>query len=272
MLVATDVAARGIDVDGITHVINYELPIEAENYVHRVGRTGRAGASGLAISFCDPSDVRLLREIESLIKIKIDVDVNHKYHFDLSEVRDFKRGGRGKFDKPRSRRKDSGSDGRRKDSGEKKRREFKKDDGGFKKAGGGFKKPNQDVRRSSRPEHAKKPEYAKKTTSNKPSFSAKPKREYDPKRDSYKFDSDAFGDDPVMKKLRGKPVKNIVKDNGETKVRPEKKYDKNKSTVSKGKKDRTSNKRVKLTTTKKQTGGYKTFTAKRNVVKGNRNS
>tara|TARA_B110000483_G_C18205792_1_gene547529 strand:- start:5087 stop:6901 length:1815 start_codon:yes stop_codon:yes gene_type:complete len=272
VLVATDVAARGIDVDGITHVINYELPIEAENYVHRVGRTGRAGASGLAISFCDPSDVRLLREIESLIKIKIDVDVNHKYHFDLSEVRDFKRGGRGKFDKPRSRRKDSGSDGRRKDSGEKKRREFKKDDGGFKKAGGGFKKPNQDVRRSSRPEHAKKPEYAKKTTSNKPSFSAKPKREYDPKRDSYKFDSDAFGDDPVMKKLRGKPVKNIVKDNGETKVRSEKKYDKNKSTVSKGKKDRTSNKRVKLTTTKKQTGGYKTFTAKRNVVKGNRNS
>ncbi len=70
VLVATDVAARGIDVDGISHVINYELPIEAENYVHRVGHTGRAGESGIAISFCDPSDMRLLKEIEALLKIK----------------------------------------------------------------------------------------------------------------------------------------------------------------------------------------------------------
>ncbi|MDG1709379.1 MAG: DEAD/DEAH box helicase, partial [Emcibacteraceae bacterium] len=86
VLVATDVAARGIDVEGITHVINYELPIEAENYVHRVGRTGRAGQSGLAISFCDPSDFRLLREIERLIKMKVDVDPDHDYHFETSDV------------------------------------------------------------------------------------------------------------------------------------------------------------------------------------------
>ena len=53
VLVATDIAARGIDVDGITHVINYDLPNEPESYVHRIGRTARAGADGIAISFCD---------------------------------------------------------------------------------------------------------------------------------------------------------------------------------------------------------------------------
>ena len=59
MLVATDIAARGIDVDGVTHVINFELPDEPESYVHRIGRTARAGASGVALSFCDPRGARL---------------------------------------------------------------------------------------------------------------------------------------------------------------------------------------------------------------------
>ena len=54
VLVATDVAARGIDIDGITHVINLDIPIEPEAYVHRIGRTGRAGAEGVALSFCSP--------------------------------------------------------------------------------------------------------------------------------------------------------------------------------------------------------------------------
>jgi superfamily II DNA/RNA helicase len=56
VLVATDVAARGLDVDGITHVINYDLPRQAEDYVHRIGRTGRAGRSGIAISFANDRD------------------------------------------------------------------------------------------------------------------------------------------------------------------------------------------------------------------------
>jgi ATP-dependent RNA helicase RhlE len=68
VLVATDVAARGIDVDGISHVVNYDLPEVAESYVHRIGRTGRAGASGAAISFCDRDERGLLRDIERLIK------------------------------------------------------------------------------------------------------------------------------------------------------------------------------------------------------------
>jgi len=66
VLVATDVAARGIDINGVTHVINYEMPNEAENYVHRIGRTARAGASGIALSFCDPSERSYLRGIEKL--------------------------------------------------------------------------------------------------------------------------------------------------------------------------------------------------------------
>ncbi|MFO0917842.1 MAG: C-terminal helicase domain-containing protein [Planctomycetaceae bacterium] len=64
MLVATDVAARGIDVAGITHVINYDLPLEPESYVHRIGRTARAGKSGVAISLFDSSERRHLQAIE----------------------------------------------------------------------------------------------------------------------------------------------------------------------------------------------------------------
>ncbi len=73
VLVATDIAARGIDVDGITHVINFELPNEPESYVHRIGRTARAGANGAAISFCDNTERLYLRDIEKLIGSKLKV-------------------------------------------------------------------------------------------------------------------------------------------------------------------------------------------------------
>ena len=72
-LVATDIAARGIDVDGISHVINFDLPMEIDNYVHRIGRTARAGASGVAISFCAPEDRAKLQAIERLIRQKLEV-------------------------------------------------------------------------------------------------------------------------------------------------------------------------------------------------------
>ena len=71
VLVATDIAARGIDVDGVTHVINFDLPNIAESYVHRIGRTARAGASGQAISFCDGEERAYLRSIEKLIRMQI---------------------------------------------------------------------------------------------------------------------------------------------------------------------------------------------------------
>lgn len=73
ILIATDVAARGIDIDGVTHVINFDLPEVSEVYVHRIGRTARAGASGISISLCDSSQRGLLRDIEKLIGRKIPV-------------------------------------------------------------------------------------------------------------------------------------------------------------------------------------------------------
>jgi ATP-dependent RNA helicase RhlE len=73
VLVATDVAARGLDVDGITHVFNFDLPVEPEAYVHRIGRTGRAGATGIALSFCDTEEHSALRDIERLTGKKIPV-------------------------------------------------------------------------------------------------------------------------------------------------------------------------------------------------------
>ncbi len=76
VLVATDLAARGIDVDGISHVFNYDLPVEPETYVHRIGRTARAGASGIAISFCDRDEKGMLRGIERLLKRALRVETN----------------------------------------------------------------------------------------------------------------------------------------------------------------------------------------------------
>lgn len=80
VLVATDIASRGIDVDGVTHVINYDLPNEPESYIHRIGRTARAGASGVAISFCGTGERARLRDIERLLKRSIPVHEDHPYH------------------------------------------------------------------------------------------------------------------------------------------------------------------------------------------------
>lgn len=80
VLVATDVAARGLDVDNITHVINYDLPIEAETYIHRIGRTARAGASGDAISFCCAEERECLTQIEKLLGKPVPAEMNHAFH------------------------------------------------------------------------------------------------------------------------------------------------------------------------------------------------
>jgi ATP-dependent RNA helicase RhlE len=80
VLVGTDIVARGIDVDGISHVINYELPNDPESYVHRIGRTARAGADGIALSFCDAGEVIMLRGIEKLTRHSLTVEEDHPFH------------------------------------------------------------------------------------------------------------------------------------------------------------------------------------------------
>jgi ATP-dependent RNA helicase RhlE len=80
ILVATDIAARGIDIDSVTHVINFDLPNDPETYVHRIGRTARAGSAGQAMSFCDEEEREYLYDIEKIIHKLIDVEVDHPYH------------------------------------------------------------------------------------------------------------------------------------------------------------------------------------------------
>jgi ATP-dependent RNA helicase RhlE len=111
-LVATDIAARGIDVEGISHVINYDMPEEAETYVHRIGRTARAGADGDAISFCSARERDYLRAVEALLHTEIPRDLTHDKHSDVamkatgSEARPLPRGRGGR--RPQSRGKTAG--------------------------------------------------------------------------------------------------------------------------------------------------------------------
>jgi ATP-dependent RNA helicase RhlE len=79
VLVATDIASRGIDVDKLSHVINFEIPEQAETYVHRIGRTGRAGSSGVALSFCTQEEVPYIRDINKLIKKNIETIKSHPF-------------------------------------------------------------------------------------------------------------------------------------------------------------------------------------------------
>ena len=100
VLVATDIAARGIDVDGITHIINFDLPNIPESYVHRIGRTARAGADGIAISFCDTEERAFLKNIQRLIRTQVPVSADHPWHVsaplvDTIRSRDRNQGTRG---------------------------------------------------------------------------------------------------------------------------------------------------------------------------------
>jgi len=94
VLVATDVAARGVDVKEVGLVINFDLPNEPESYVHRIGRTARAGAEGKAVSFCSEDELDFLREIEKVIKMPIPRWDDHQWHLPALAER-HSRGGRG---------------------------------------------------------------------------------------------------------------------------------------------------------------------------------
>ncbi len=84
-MVATDIAARGIDIDELSHVIIHDVPLEPESYVHRIGRTGRAGMSGHSIMFCDTEEIKYLRQVTKLIGKEIPLVTDHPYHTDIKE-------------------------------------------------------------------------------------------------------------------------------------------------------------------------------------------
>jgi ATP-dependent RNA helicase RhlE len=113
VLVATDIAARGIDVEELSHVINYEIPNIPETYVHRIGRTGRAGNSGIAISLCQPDEKPFLKDIQKLIGKVIPVTENHPFPLDFSlerqEAEKQAETGRGRFGHQRTSRTQGGS-------------------------------------------------------------------------------------------------------------------------------------------------------------------
>jgi ATP-dependent RNA helicase RhlE len=88
VLVATDLAARGIDVDDVELVVNFDLPNEPETYVHRIGRTARAGNEGVAVSFCDAEERPLLRDIERLVGFRIPVELDHPFRLEIEPLRD----------------------------------------------------------------------------------------------------------------------------------------------------------------------------------------
>lgn len=96
VLVATDIASRGIDIDGITHVINYDLPNVVENYVHRIGRTARAGADGASISFCTAEEKSYLNAIERTTRVTLTVNEDQPYHSDAAQLAKLMRPGRAK--------------------------------------------------------------------------------------------------------------------------------------------------------------------------------
>jgi ATP-dependent RNA helicase RhlE len=114
VLVATDIAARGIDVDELAYVVNYEIPNIPETYVHRIGRTGRAGANGTAISFCDAEERAFLKDIEKLIAKKIPVIENHPFPMtNFNPIKEAKQQGRGNSGHARSKATANGGQKRR---------------------------------------------------------------------------------------------------------------------------------------------------------------
>ena len=123
VLVATDIAARGLDVDEISHIINYDLPNEPETYVHRIGRTARAGASGDAFSFCDVEERAFLRDIERLIKLHIPVATEHSFRSSIPapEPTDLNRRGGPRAQAPRPQNGDRQQQGQGRQQGQRSR-------------------------------------------------------------------------------------------------------------------------------------------------------
>ena len=126
ILIATDIAARGIDIDNLTHVINFDLPNIPESYVHRIGRTGRAGASGIAISFCDGEERAYLKDIQNLIGQKIAIIDEHPYVDEGGIVEQKKETSNSRSKKPYYKRRPPKPGGESKDNRQRRRKPFPK--------------------------------------------------------------------------------------------------------------------------------------------------
>ena len=111
VLVATDIAARGLDIPLLPHVINFEIPNIAEDYVHRIGRTGRAGASGEALSLVSADETSFLRDIEKLIDMKLPVDILEGFEPDPNASTAPIKQGQGRNRNPRNSNRNSGNSG-----------------------------------------------------------------------------------------------------------------------------------------------------------------
>ncbi|MBF0382675.1 MAG: DEAD/DEAH box helicase [Magnetococcales bacterium] len=185
VLVATDIAARGIDVKEITHVINFDLPNEPENYVHRIGRTARAGREGLAISFCDAAERFYLREIENAIRMSIAVDSDHPFHSEGAANAPFikpKPNGGGQRNSSSRGKGGAGGQQRRATSGGKKRnKNSQRSDGGGQQAGGQHssgerknQKPNSSQKRGNEQQKTQNSEQQKPGKSSNPKQKSRP--------------------------------------------------------------------------------------------------
>ncbi len=180
ILVATDVAARGIDVPDITHVINFDMPVEADGYVHRVGRTGRAGAKGTALSICTSGEGNLLRLVEQVIGQKVPVDADHPFH-DASAAT--ARGGYDSLKPKRSFSKNTGPRHRKGADGDTPRSSYVRSEhpARAERAPGAersFKKSDKPYRKDAAPfEKKERPSFKKREDGDRPS---RPARSFDP--------------------------------------------------------------------------------------------
>jgi ATP-dependent RNA helicase RhlE len=193
-LIATDVAARGIDVAGLSHVINFDLTDTPESYVHRIGRTGRAGLGGLAISFCAPDERNKLGAIIAAVGPRVEL-----FELDGTPVTDFKasggasrgrrrpmQGARGRNHRDRSNRDDRPAGGRGRPAG----------------------KPTDGDRRQTRPAGAGRPEgHSSPNRDSRPNRDARPNRDSRPNRDARPNRDSSFKgrDDQARPSRRGKP-------------------------------------------------------------------
>jgi ATP-dependent RNA helicase RhlE len=144
VLVATDIASRGLDVDGITHVINYELPSEAESYVHRIGRTARAGAIGIAMSLCDAGETGYLHDIEKVTDQSVTVVTDHPFHSEA--VASSAKNRRHKSNRPTGRSRSAGARGSKGQATVKRNQSSKP----WKRVAAGAGKPKSEFRRKAR--------------------------------------------------------------------------------------------------------------------------